>query len=342
MSLYIDVKFLNMISVRLERFVRKNDYLWNFRCPVCGDSHKNKLKARAYAYQKKGGLFMKCHNCGVGMSMGNLIKTMDASLHKEYVLERYKAGENGSSNYEKPVFNVPSPRFDTLAKKTYENAEYCDKLPDAHFCIQYLKGRDIPKDKWDRLLYTDHYKDFCNEINPNHSKTIDNDKRLVIPYYSEYGELIAVSGRALETSSEKLRYVTVRMDNGNDHLIYGLDTVDLSKKVYIVEGPLDSLFINNSVASGGTALTQVADKISAMEKVLVFDNEPRNKEVVKIVKKSIDSSFDVVVWPDYIKGKDINEMIQLGMSPDDVLKVIDQNTFTGLEAQMKYTLWKKV
>lgn len=330
-----------MISNRFEKFQSKGNYLFNVRCPICGDSKKNKSKMRGYIYRKVNGLFYTCHNCGCGMSLGNLLKTIDNSVHKEYLLERYKSGEDNLPKTT-TLYNIPSPKFGVIEKKLWDNAESCDKLPADHECTQYLINRNIPKDKWSRLLFTEHYKDFCDEVNKNHGKTLDNDKRLVIPYYSEYGELVAVSGRALETSSEKLRYVTVRTTDSDDMLIYGVDNVDITKRLYIVEGPLDSLFINNCVAAGSTSLLQASKKLSAPDIVLVFDNEPRNKEVVNIIKKAIDAGEKVVVWDEFIEGKDINEMVNKGKSVSEIKNIIDQSVYSGLEAQLKFNLWKRM
>lgn len=341
MSLFIDLKYVNIISNRFEKFQSKGNYLFNVRCPICGDSKKNKNKMRGYIYRKVNGLFYSCHNCGCGMSLGNLLKTMDSSVHREYLLERYTSGEDNLPK-KTTIYNIPSPKFGVIEKKLYDNAESCDKLPQDHPCIQYLISRNIPKDKWKKLLYTEQYKDFCDEVNKNHGKTIDNDKRLVISYYSEYGELLAVSGRALESSSEKLRYVTVRTTDSDDMLIYGVDDIDITKRLYIVEGPIDSLFINNCVAAGSTSLLQTAKKLNITDRVLVFDNEPRNKEVVNIIKKSIDAGEKVVIWPDFIEGKDINEMVNKGKSVSDIKDIIDQNVYQGLEAQLKFNLWKRM
>ena len=131
MSLYIDSKFLRLISSRLRNFKQKKDYLWNFSCPFCGDSAKNKTKARGYVFQKGSNLIYNCHNCGKGTSAGLLIKHVDPSLHKEYTLERYKAGESGVSNYKKPSFDIPTPKFAKAKKENnFTNAEWCDKLPE--------------------------------------------------------------------------------------------------------------------------------------------------------------------------------------------------------------------
>lgn len=342
MSLLIDLQYVQLLSPRFEKIVRKHDYLWNLRCPLCGDSKKNKSKMRGYIYRKGNDLFMKCHNCSAGMSVGNLIKQLDAGLYKEYIMERYKAGEMGNANYQKPTFHIPPPRFDTVESGTYENAERCDKLPEAHFCIQYLKGRKLPQEYYKLLYYTDNYEQFVTEVYPNHGKELTKDKRLVIPFYDKYNALIAVSGRALEKSDYKLRYVTVRTNESEDKLVFGMDRIDVNQIIHIVEGPLDSLFLNNCLAAGDANLELVAKSISSGKKVLIWDNEKRNKDIVKMMNNAIKSGHDVVIWPDTMQGKDINEMITAGLTADELHSIISSNTFSGVEAQLKFNYWKKI
>jgi transcription elongation factor Elf1 len=343
MSLIIDQKYVGMISHRLRNFKRKQDYVWNFSCPLCGDSKKNVLKARGYVYKKGNNLFYSCKNCGIGTSVGKLLEQVDGSLYKEYILERYKAGESGTSNYTKPTFNVPSPRFDKLDKqKQFEHAEFCFDLPSGHFCLDYLKNRQIPKDFYSQLLFTSHYKQFIDTLVPNHGKKLVDDARLIIPFYDVYNNLIAVSGRALETNDKTLRYITIRTTDSEDKLVFGMDRMIVHEPVRIVEGPIDSLFIKNCVASGDSSLTTVAENISAGKKVLIFDNEPRNKEIVKLMQDAIKSNHQIVIWPNTIEAKDINEMVVSGISPDEIEAIISSNTFSGLEAQAKFIFWKKV
>jgi len=343
MSLVIDQKYVGMISHRLRNFKRKQDYVWNFSCPLCGDSKKNVLKARGYVYKKGNNLFYSCKNCGVGTSVGKLLEQIDGSLYKEYILERYKAGESGTSNYTKPTFNVPSPRFDKLDKqKQFEHAEFCFDLPSGHFCLDYLKNRQIPKEFYSQLLFTSHYKQFIDALVPNHGKKLVDDARVVIPFYDVYNNLIAVSGRALETNDKTLRYITIRTIDSEEKLVFGMDRVSLHEPVRIVEGPIDSLFVKNCVASGDSSLTTVADNISAGKKVLIFDNEPRNKEIVKLMQDAIKSNHQIVIWPNTIEAKDINEMVVSGISVDEIEAIISSNTFSGLEAQAKFIFWKKV
>jgi len=343
MSISVESKYIRLISSRLRNFKQKKDYLWNFSCPICGDSKKNLSKARGYVFQKGTNLFFNCHNCGVGTNLGNLIKHVDPSLHKEYVLERYKSGESGFSNFKSPAFDIPAPRFDKVAKeKHFEHAEWVSKLPSGHFCLVYCTNRRFLSIMVDTLLFTPNYKKFCDALVPNHGKEITADARLVIPFYDKYNTLIGVSGRALENSDYKLRYVTLRTNESQDKLIYGMDKVNTNELVKIVEGPLDSMFLTNCVGSGDSALTQTAKLIDAENKVLIFDNEPRNKEIVKLMLDAIKLGYNVVIWPDTMEQKDINEMVMAGFSPDEIERIISSNTFTGLRAQMKFISWKKI
>ena len=343
MSLIIDSKFVRLLSSRLRNFKQKKDYLWNFSCPFCGDSKKNLSKARGYVFAKGNNLFYGCHNCGVGTNVANLVKQVDSSLHQEYTLERYKEGKSNTSNFKATTLNISPPRFDKLAKqKVFEYSEWCDKLPSGHFCLTYLQKRQIPKEYHSKLLFTSKYKQFIDELVPNHGKELIDDARLIIPFYDVYNDLIAVSGRALENSDKTLRYITIRTVDSDSKLVYGMDMVDLNQTVKIVEGPIDSLFLSNCLASGDANLNLTAKNISAADKVLIFDNEPRNKQIVKMMHDAIKSDSCVVLWPDTIQAKDINEMVMSGISPNEIEKIISSNTFKGLRAQMRFVNWKKV
>ena len=193
-----------------------------------------------------------------------------------------------------------------------------------------------------QLLFTSHYKKFVDALVPNHGKKLVDDARVIIPFYDVYNNLIAVSGRALETNDKTVRYITIRTTDSEDKLVFGMDRLNVHETVKVVEGPIDSLFLSNCVASGDANLTAVADNISAGKKVIIFDNEPRNKDIVKLMQESIKSNHQIVIWPDTIQAKDINEMIISGISPDEIESIISSNTVSGLEAQLKFNFWKKV
>ena len=346
MALSTDSKYVRLVSSRLRNFKQKNTNLWNFSCPYCGDSKTNKLKARGYVYAKGNDLFYRCHNCGVGTNVANFLKHVDPSIHGVYVLEKYKS--NTANTYHRksntsPRIITEPPKFGHIEKRrVFEHGEWLSDLPSGHFCLTYVENRLLPKEHYDKLLFTSNYKAFCDALIPDHGKELVEDARLVIPFYNYQNELVALSGRALENSSYKLRYVTLRTNDSTNKLIYGMDRVDLKKRVYLVEGPLDSLFLNNCVASGDANLALTVKNIQASKITLIFDNEPRNKEVCKLIENAIKSNHDVVIWPDNIEGKDINEMILNGFSNSEIQDIIDSNTFYGLEAIAKFTFWKKL
>jgi transcription elongation factor Elf1 len=342
MSLLNDLKFTLLISPRFEKFQRKNDYLFNVRCPLCGDSKKNKSKMRGFIFKKGTRMLYHCHNCGASMSIGNLIKSLDATLYHEYTLENYKSGQSNNTSAIKNTVTITPPKFGKVEKQHYENAERCDKLPENHFCLQYLKSRKIPEKHYDKLYYCDNFKKLCEEVRPNHDKVITPDKRLVIPFYDEYNDLIAVSGRALEQSDYKLRYVTLRTNDSENKLIYGYDRLKKSEKTLLVEGPIDSLFLNNCLASGDANLSLTAKSINLNNLVLIFDCEPRNKEIVSMMGRAIDDGCNVVIWPDTMLGKDINEFVMNGLLPNEIEDIISNNTFSGIQAKLKFNMWKKI
>jgi len=345
--LSVDSKYIRLVAFRLRNFKQKKDYLWNFSCPVCGDSKKNLLKARGYVFQKGTDLFYTCHNCGIGLSLGNFLKHIDPTIYKEYVLERYTSGKSNNGSVANTVLNISPPKFDKVEKqKTFEHSEWCDKLQSGHYCLEYLKHRRIPESYYKSLLFTKTYKQFVDALIPNHGKQLIDDARLVIPFYDEYNDLIAVSGRALESGDKTLRYITLRTNESENKLLFGMDRVDLSQPVKIVEGPIDSLFLKNCVASGDANLSLAAKELikkGVLKENIILcpDREPRNKEIVKMMQDAIKSSHNVVIWPSTMQGKDINEMILNGHSADEIEKIISSNSFKSIEAQIKFNMWKK-
>lgn len=343
MSLHIDTKYIRLLSSRLRNFKQKKEALYNFSCPICGDSKKNLTKARGYVFAKGNDLFYRCHNCGISTNLSNLIKHVDPSLHKEYVLERYTSGKSNNSSSIKTTLQLTTPKFDKIEKqRVFEHAEWVNHLPDGHFCLEYVKRRNIPEKYYNQLLYTTHYKKFVDVLVPNHGKKIVDDARLVIPFYDENNELIAISGRALENADKSLRYITIRTNDNQNKLIYGLERLNKKEKVLLVEGPVDSLFLYNCIASGDANLVQTSKDVPVKDITLIFDNEPRNKEIVKMMQNAVKENYDIVIWPNSVVGKDINEMILNGLTPDEVQNIIINNTYKGLRAQMNLNVWKKV
>jgi len=337
MSLYIDTKYLTQISHKFEIFKKKNDYLWNVRCPICGDSQKNKRKMRGYFFRKDNDLMYKCHNCGHGAHFGNMLKQLDTLLYKEYVLERYADGGNRKKfgtersvkevvKQEKPEVSLWTQLMDTL----YD-------LPADHEVIEYANSRGLPKDSHKRLYFVDNIKNIV-QLNYKYKESIRTEEpRLAIPFVNEKGKLTALSLRGMR--GEALRYILVKIDE-DAPTVYGLDHIDKSKQVTVVEGPLDSLFIENSIACAGTSFNKIEELGLEKDNTrIVFDNQPKNTDVCKLVEKYVDMGYKIVIWPETIGEKDINDMALAGI---DVQSVIDENTYQGLSAKMKFTSWRKI
>jgi DNA primase len=262
---------------------------------------------------------------------------VDSNLLKEYQLERYKNGETGNNNYPKPDFEdykAPAPVF----KKALE-LPTIDSLPAAHFAKSYVQQRRIPEAFYSQLYYAEDFKQFVESLGIEKDGLHKADKRLVIPFYDKEKNLIAIQGRALGES--KLRYITLKLHDDNQK-VFGLDRIDQEQPVYVVEGPIDSMFLVNAVATADSNLESITNVVDKSNVVLVFDNEPRNKEIVKKINSAIDNHFNVVIWPQMIESKDINDMVLEGFSPDEIQDIISKNTFVNLRAKMEFVNWKKI
>jgi len=328
MSTYIDKKYINMVSPQLERFKWKSANLANCRCPICGDSQKNKSKARGFFFPKKNDYFFKCHNCGIGHSVYRFLQFIAPALAQEYALERWRNGENGKSNYVKPDETaVALPKAELHLPKI-------TSLPEDHIARQYLQTRRVPD--LDRFYFSNGFGDWVRSIDPTYT-TIPNDERIVIPFVNKRGELVAAQGRCLSGSKNAIRYITVKFCK-DGRAIYGEDRLDYSKRVYAVEGPIDSVFLNNAVALAGCELAHATKLFS--DCVVVYDNEPRNAEIVKKVEEAIRGGYTVCVWSDSVDQKDINDMVLAGRSPQEVQQIIDECACSGLTALARFSQWR--
>ena len=276
-----------------------------------------------------------CHNCGASMSFYNFLDKVDPNLLKEYALERYKNGSaNNSPQPSFDEFKTPAPKF----KKAIPLPSI-ESLPDAHFAKTYVQARQIPETFYSDLYYAEDFKKFVESLNIEKDGLKEDDPRLVIPFYDEDKNLVAFQGRALGES--KLRYITVKTDKDNNKL-FGVDRINKEETIYVVEGPIDSMFLENAVATADSNLMAAARHFDKTKIVLVYDNEPRNKDIVKQIDKAIEEHYQVVIWPEMIVEKDINDMILSGFSPDEIQDIISKFTFVNLRAKMEFINWKKV
>ena len=323
---FIDIRYINLISNRLHKFKRVKSDLYNFRCPICGDSEKSKNKSRGYLYGIKNNTNYKCHNCGISLSFSNFLKKVDNALHKEYVMEKFKDGHTGKRGavVKEPEFKFDKPVFKKKVKIGLPKATVNE---DAK---KYLEDRNIDPDKF---YYAERFKEWTNTMVHTFDDLTYDEPRIIIPLiYND--ELVGYQGRALGPS--KVKYITVMLDDDAPK-IYGLDNIRTDAPIYITEGPFDSTFICNAIAMCGADAD--VSKWGISNPVWIYDNEPRNREITNRIAKTINAGHSVVIWPDHIDLKDINDMVNSGL---DVQSLVESNVCSGLQAKLKFTNWKKI
>lgn len=338
---WLDTKYVNLLSPRLERFKRVQGN-FNFRCPICGDSKTNKTKARGWILSKGDRSRFYCHNCTASMRFPIFLKTLDPTLYYEYIkdslLDKNEKPKDPVHEFadkmKKPVF-IKTTALNKLKKMS--------QLAHDHPAKVYIDSRKIPTNQHHKLFYAPKFKKWVNEIIPNKFESLDHDEpRLIIPFLDQNKELFGFQGRSFRKKSD-IKYITIMLDESKPKM-FGMDTIDPGKTVYIFEGPIDAMFIPNSMASAGGRIDSNL-KLTNFRKdniVIVYDNEPRNAETVKKMESAIDEGYKVCIWPDHVEIKDINDMVLSGTSPVMIQQMIDANTFTGLSAKLRHATWKKV
>ena len=320
---FVDVKYINLISSRFQKFKRVKNNLYNFRCPICGDSQTNKNKARGYLYQIKNNTNYKCHNCGVNVSFNNFLKQIDTEIHKQYIFEKFKEGNTGKNfTTEAPILHFEAPKF-----KSKLDLPKASENPVAK---AYLEKRKLNSNNY---YYAERFKEWTNSLRPTFDFVGKDEPRIIIPLFYQ-NTLVGFQGRAL--GSNKVKYITIMLTDDAPK-IYGLDEIKKDTPVYITEGPFDSTFISNSIALCGA--DGDVGKWGISDAVWIYDNEPRNTEILSRISRVIEMGQKVVIWPSTIKEKDINDMILSGLN---VQSMIELNTYSGLQAKLKFTTWKKI
>lgn len=338
---WLEMKYVNMLSGRLQQFKRKSPTLFNFRCPICGDSQSHKNKARGYIYEKKGKSLFHCHNCNATMAVSNFIRSVDQQLYNEFQLEKLQNNKTPDQiEYEDFINKMKKPVF--LKYGPLKGLKKVSQLHPDHPVKKFVDARRIPNPFHAKLFCCPNFKQYTNTLVPNKfdEDSIGRDEtRLLIPFISADKNVHAYQGRALGNSAVK--YITIVLDESIPK-VYGLDRVDFRNTVYVVEGPIDSMFLSNSIATAGGDLVSAISSFSKENIVVVYDNEPRSRETIKKLDKAIMQGYNVCIWPDNLEHKDINDMVLAGMSSEFIEYIIRQNTYRDLAAKLALTKWSKV
>ena len=353
MTSYIDKNFINIAANQLDNFSWKKNNLANCRCPICGDSQKKKTKARMYFYEKGTKYLVKCHNCGYAADMYGFLEQINPNLHKEYTIQIWKEkhGKQKKLIGESHMLSMmKKPEFKKKNQDLLKTLTPVKELPSQHPCVKFIELRRIPRKRWNLLYYTDHFGEYMKMLDPDSAALAGGEadnNRLVIPVFNKEGDVVGAQGRVITMKGEAnarntLRYITVKADKSIDRLWYGLWRTDPRKRVYVVEGPIDSIFIPNAIAMvGAGAIDNVHPRFENSDVTYVLDNEPRNDQIIRYNEKLIKMGKNVCIWPSDMTEKDINDMIYT-KSSNEIRRIIDANTCSGLEATLKLKQWSKV
>jgi transcription elongation factor Elf1 len=345
---WLEQKYIGLVSNRLRNYKRKSPTLYNFSCPFCLDSESDKRKARGYMYDKKGTTLFHCHNCGKTTSFNKFIEELDVQLYTEFSLEKLKdSNQLKSIKQEKDqdlhdfVQRMKKPVF--LKEGPLKGLKKVSQLKPDHPIKVYVESRMIPNPYHAKMFYCPNFFAWCNEIIPGkfskESLTRD-EERLLIPFINKEQIMHAFQGRSLD-SNNKFRYITLVNDESVPK-VYGLDTVDFNKKTYVLEGPIDSTFLPNAIATAGGDLVSTVKDFPKKNLVVVYDNEPRSKEARKKLEKAIINGYSVCIWPESLEYKDINDAILAGLTSEFIQYIIDTHTYRDLRARLELSKWSKV
>lgn len=334
-------KYIKLFSPRLKQFKQKGPTLYNFRCPICNDSEKSKTKSRGYFYEKKGDMKFHCHNCGNHTSAMNLIKKIDPNLYSEYLYEKIQEEKpQEEKDLEAFVNKMKPPVF--LKFGPLKGLKKVSQLSPNDPVKKFVVDRMIPNPYHAKLLACPNFMSFVNGIIKNkfsEDALKMDETRLIIPFLDKNKNVHAFQGRSLGDSQAK--YITIVI-NEKMPKVFGMDTVDFTRKVPVFEGPIDAMFVNNAISTAGGDMVPALREFDRNQLILVYDNEPRKKETVNKIEKVIMQGYNVCIFPENFEHKDINDAIKAGISQEFMNYIIHTNVYKDLTAQLKFNQWKKI
>lgn len=348
---YIDHKFVNLVSSYLLGWKYTGNDIYRFRCPFCGDSAKNKSKKRGYIYTHKDSVRFKCHNCGRPMFLAEFLKEISPSLAAQYRYEKFVEPNKRTKNEiiaEETSPDVFKTSVKDQIKLTHKILGRCQKisdLPRDHDAIRYLDSRKIPEHQQNRLFYVDDTNIICRSIPAYHEKQLRRQERaIVIPFFDSDGILVYLQCRFMDAKDSDLRYMTFEVEE-NTHKIFGLDKIDWTKRVWIFEGPFDSMFVPNSLAVAGVSLLSEVKYLRENAKgglTFVFDKDYQgNADVFNQLKKAIDMGLEVVIFDKSFPGKkDANDAIKAGWNVNQLEQYLKDRACSGLKAKLALSTFK--
>ena len=345
--LWLQVKYAKLLSYSLGHYKEKSatPYSAHFRCPLCGDSKKKKSLTRGSFYTKTGCLMMGCFNCGASYKFDTFLKMQDANLYDQFRLESFKENVNNQTRdiiatqdslFKSKAIILPSPaETEKYTPNIFEDLQEVKSLDKTNIAYQYLTSRKFDLNKIE-VYYTDDFFEWTRQHTDKFKRVKEKHPRIILPYRDSNSRIIGYTARALD-SDQAQKYIRIFITETKEPF-FGIDKIDKSKQIYVLEGELDSLCLPNSIAVAGGKLQRYLNKSA----VYIPDKDTRNAHILKNIEDMIDIGLRVCLLPDIDKGKDINEMIMNGLSVDEIRSIIESNVVSGISGKLKFTKWKRI
>jgi hypothetical protein len=316
------------------------------RCPVCGDSKKNKYKKRFGIVMSEEGTFCNCFNCGYTSSLQGFLKQFFPALHSEYIKEGFikkdRSSEVSTTRLSRAKVSLFKEKETT--DKVYSNTSLLLKLSANRNAEQYVHSRKVLVDYIPEIFVTNDYRSLLSSVGYDvESNSVPSDTRIVLPLTNPEGKFGGFVGRTVTDPNKKqndvLRYSKNTFD---DESIWIPRSIDRSQPIYVFEGVFDAMLVKNSIAVLSSNLG-LARKFFKNEKLIFCpDNEPENTAIVKKVRSIIttDNNSKTFIPNFLMTRKDISSwVVDDGADVSELQDYINSRSFSYPRSLLEFNLW---
>ena len=311
-----------------------------FSCPMCGDSHDDPTKARCNIHEYKQTLIVSCYNCGASISFEKFLREYNSTLYKQFKLETIGNGTNSGYSRKDSSQLIESKAEKFLKTEVLDNQWKKVFSKPRGEAYDYLRSRKIPIDS--NILWANNFRNSIIDLYELYGLDVDEmspckeEGRIIFPFLYD-NVLTYIQGRSIDSSIDKrYRYMTMEINGGNK--VYGHEKLTKDGAIYVTEGPIDSLFVGNGIAVADANLTRASQFVDKSRLVCIFDNEPRSTIAIGKLEGALRSGYKVVIFPDYVVEKDLNEMVLAGR---DVKELVGAYQYSGPAGLLRLNKWKK-
>lgn len=336
---WIDQKYISFAINRLDQGQKIKDTEWVARCPVCGDSKKDIHKRRFHISLAKGEYLCHCFNCDYAATFHKFLKDYFPDLYSDYRVEKLK--ERYSEP--KPIIKKGTGKKELLPDNTTNTnvLKHLKPISKGDSAYTYLQFRGVEEYINKYFFYTDNFQEFINRYRDD--KKVFAGPCIVIPLFNFDKKIVGFQARVLPEYQDKInmRYYTIRIDD-NERAMFVPLHIDLTKPVYVVEGVFDALMLPNAISNLSSALLSLEKHVPDGTKLIYFyDNEPRHKEIMSLLKRT--AKTNCVVVPDGMPTKDLNEWVtQYNISKQDLAEFVEKHTYCPPKSQLMVAKYAKI